>query len=264
MRQASPVPCILQGGPVTLTDPLSLAVIAAAFVAGGFVKGFAGMGLPLVTVAALTFAFGLPVAVMLMVVPGLVTNLWQAIGGSETGPAMRRIWPFLVACCACVWFGTGVLASFDADLLVVGLGLLLAGYAFITIAGVRIDVPPSQEWWMAPVFGAVNGVACGITGITSVPSVLYVNGLGMPRERMIQAMGMLFGLSYVAISVALWLRGMLSVEVGTLSFLAVLPALAGMWIGRRARSGTSDAGFRRAFNWLLLAIGVYLIVRGLA
>lgn len=242
---------------------MSLAIIALAFVAGGFVKGFAGMGLPLVTVAALTFAFGLPVAVMLMVVPGLVTNLWQALGGSQTRAAMRRIWPFLVACCAFVWFGTGILVSFDADTLVVGLGVLLTTYAAVSIAGVRLAVPAAQEWWMGPACGAINGVACGVTGITSVPSVLYVNGLGMPRERMIQAMGMLFGLSYVAISAALWLRGTLNVEVGTLSVLAVLPALAGMWLGRRARFATSEAGFKRAFNWLLLAIGVYLVVRGL-
>ena len=244
------------------TDPLTLTIVALAFAGGGFVKGFAGMGLPLVTVAALTFAFGLPAAVMLMVVPGLVTNLWQAVGGSETGAAMRRIWPFLLACCACVWFGTGILATFDANALVVGLGALLALYAAITIGGVRLDVPRAQEWWMGPVFGAVNGVACGITGITSVPSVLYVNGLAMPRERMIQTMGMLFGLSYVAISAALWLRGMLSVEIGALSVFAVAPALCGMWLGRRARFTTSDATFRRVFNWLLLAIGLYLIVRG--
>lgn len=246
-----------------MTEPVSLVIIALAFAGGGFVKGFAGMGLPLVTVAALTFVFGLPAAVALMVVPGLVSNLWQAVGGTETAAAMRRIWPFLLACCACVWFGTGVLAAIDADLLIVGLGVLLAAYATITIAGVRLEVPAAQEWWMGPLFGAVNGVACGITGITSVPSVLYVNGLGMPRERMIQAMGMLFGLSYVAISAALWVRGLLDVQVGALSVLAVLPALAGMWLGRRLRFATSEAGFKHVFNWVLLAVGVYLAVRGL-
>ena len=245
-----------------LTEPLAWLVIASAFLGGGFVKGFAGMGLPLVTVAALTFVFGLPAAVMLMIVPGLVTNLWQALGGEETGAAMRRIWPFLVACCAFVWFGTGILVSFDADALVVTLGLLLAGYAAAAIGGLRLDVPAAHEWWMGPVLGAVNGVACGITGVTSVPSVLYVNGLGMPRERMIQAMGMLFGLSYVAIVVALWVRGTLGVEVSAFSAMAVLPALAGMWLGRRARFLTSETRFRRIFNWLLLAIGLYLIVRG--
>ena len=247
---------------MTLAEPLSLLIIALAFAGGGFVKGFAGMGLPLVTVAALTFAFGLPNAVMLMVVPGLVTNLWQAVGGTETRAAMARIWPFLLACCAFVWFGTGILVSVDTDLLIVGLGLLLVVYATVTIAGIRLDVPPAQEWWLGPVFGAVNGVACGITGITSVPSILYVNGLNMPRERMIQAMGILFGLSYVAITGALWLRGTLNLQVSGLSALAVMPTLLGMWLGRRLRFASSDVGFKRWFNRLLLVIGCYLIARG--
>ena len=244
-----------------MTDLISLTIIAFAFALGGFVKGFAGMGLPVITVAVLTFAFGLPTAVMLMAVPGLVTNVWQALGGSETREAFRRILPFLAACCAFVWFGTGILISSDPDVLVLFLGALLAAYATLLIVGVRVEVPARQEWWMGPVFGSINGVACGITGITSVPSVLYVNGLSMPRERMIQAMGMLFGLSYVAIVASLWIRDALVLQTSWLSALAVLPALGGMWLGRRARLTTSEATFRHWFNWFLLAAGLYMVVR---
>ena len=246
-----------------MTDPISLAIITLAFAIGGFVKGFAGMGLPLVTIAALTFAFGLPNAVALMTVSGLATNLWQAFGGNATREAFRRILPFLVACCLFVWFGTGVLVSFDESVLVVALGLLLVAYASLALTGWNPRITPAQDRWLAPVLGAVNGVCCGITGITSVPSIIYVRAMGLPRETMIQAMGMLFGLSYVAIVIALAIRGTLNVEIGTLSLLAVLPAFAGMWLGRRVRFRTGEAGFAQLFNWLLLLIGLGLILRSI-
>ena len=226
-------------------------------------KGFAGMGLPLVTVAALTFAFGLPNAVALMAVPGLVTNLWQSFGGSETRTAFRRIWPFLVACCLFVHVGTGILVSVDQRILVALLGGLLFLYAALAIVGWSPAISPATDRWLGPFAGAMNGICCGITGITSVPSVIYVRSLALPRETMIQSMGILFGLSYVAIVVSLAVRGTLNVEVGTLSALAVAPALAGMWAGRRLRFQTDQAKFALIFNWLLLAIGGFMVVRSL-
>ena len=245
-----------------MTDPTSLLVIALAFAAGGFVKGFAGMGLPLVTVAALTFAFGLPNAVALMTVSGLVTNLWQSFG-RDADRAFRAIAPFLIFCCLFVWVGTGILLTFDQRMLVVALGALLAVYALSSIAGWRLTLTSAQDRWAGPLLGAVNGVSCGITGITSVPSVLYVRALGLSRETMIQAMGMLFGLSYVAIVLSLWLRGTLNVEVGGLSALAVLPALAGMGVGRAVRLRTDPATFARVFDRVLLVIGLGMAARAL-
>ena len=246
-----------------VTDPASLLIIAVAFLAGGTLKGFAGMGLPLVTVAVLTFAFGLPNAVALMTVSGLVTNLWQAVGGRRTKEAFVRILPFTLACCLFVWFGTGILVSFDERILVATLGVLLAAYASLAIAGWSATIDPRTDRWLGPIAGAVNGVLCGITGITSVPSVIYVRALGLPRETMIQAMGILFGLSYVAIIFALGARGTLDLQLGALSALAVVPAVAGMWLGRRLRFALDHARFTAVFNWILLMIGIAVALRSI-
>ena len=69
----------------------SLVIIAFAFFAGGFVKGVAGMGLPAITVAILVFGFGLPTAMALMILPGLVSNLYQAFAGPQWRVALLRI-----------------------------------------------------------------------------------------------------------------------------------------------------------------------------
>ena len=246
-----------------MTDPASLAIIAVAFVAGGFLKGFAGLGLPLVTVTVLNFVFGLPAAVALMTVSGLATNAYQAFGGPHLREGFLRIWPFIAACCLFVWFGTGILVSVDQRLLVIALGLLLAVSAALAILGWSPSLSRPTQRWLGPLVGALNGLCCGITGITSVPSVIYVRALGMPREMMIQAMGALFGLSYIAIVAALVVRGTYEMEVGLVSALAVPPAFAGMWLGRRLRLRTDPARFTTLFNWTLLAIGSAIVVRAI-
>ena len=46
------------------------------------------------------------------------------------------------------------------------------------------------------------------------------------------------------------------------SLAAVLPALAGMWLGQRVRGRISAASFRRWFFICLLGLGVELMTRG--
>ncbi len=55
----------------------TLAIVAAAFVLAGFVKGVIGMGLPTVSLALLAIALGLKEAMALMLIPSFVTNVWQ-------------------------------------------------------------------------------------------------------------------------------------------------------------------------------------------
>jgi uncharacterized membrane protein YfcA len=243
-----------------MTEPLSLLIIAAAFIVGGAVKGLAGLGLPVITVAVLTFAFGLPNAMALMLIPGLIANFWQALG-PYFWPALKRISIFLVPSLFTIWFGTGLLVTLDSAWLVTLLGLILSIYAITGISGFSLTIPATKEKFIGPVFGLLNGITTGMTGVTSTPSVIYLNGLGMKREMFIQSMGLLFLISYVVLTASMWLRGLINVEIGGLSLFAAIPALIGMWIGRVLRQRTSESGFKRIFYWVLLLIGVYLIVR---
>ena len=247
--------------PVSMTEPLSLAIITFAFLAGGFVKGIAGLGLPIVTVAILTFAFGLQNAMALMVAPGLLSNAWQAVSGNQTIPALKRISPFMIPSLFTIWLGTGLLVTLDASWTVVMLGIILLVYSVTGISGFSVDVPPKHDKWIGPGFGMVCGVTTGMTGVTSTPSVIYLNGLGMEREKFIQSMGLHFCISYIVLTIALWFRGLLSLEIGMLTLYAVIPTILGQWIGRKLRLRTSESGFKWIFFRVLFAMAIYLIIR---
>ena len=94
--------------------PEILLLVAAAFLAGGLVKGLIGTGLPTVGLALLAATLGLKVAMPLIVVPALVTNIWQATSGGAFVALLRRLWPLLAMLCIGAWFGAGVPASSPA------------------------------------------------------------------------------------------------------------------------------------------------------
>ena len=58
-------------------------VILGTFLFAGMVKGIIGLGLPTISLALLTIATNLPAAMGLLLVPSLVTNIWQAAVGGK-------------------------------------------------------------------------------------------------------------------------------------------------------------------------------------
>ena len=56
------------------------AVAASTFVLAGFVKGVIGLGLPTVAMGLLAIVMTPAQAASLLVVPSLLTNVWQAMG----------------------------------------------------------------------------------------------------------------------------------------------------------------------------------------
>lgn len=244
-----------------MTDPLTVAAVFAVFLVAGGVKGLVGFGLPAISLALLTLALDLTTAMVLMLAPSFVTNVWQAAAGGNGRAIVGRIWPFLVMATATVWLGALVLVRVDVAWLSGLLGLLLVTYSTLNLGGARFALSARQEVWAGPALGAVNGVLTGMTGTFLVPGVLFLQGIGLSRDALVQALGMLFTLSTVALAVALHGNGLLHFSYGSLSAAALVPAAIGMALGQRIRKRLPEERFRRVLFIALLLLGAYIVVR---
>jgi len=241
----------------------TIALVAFAFLLAGLVKGVVGLGLPSVSLGILAATIGLPQAMAVLIAPSFVTNLWQAVAGGKTRAILGRIWPFLLMATLTVWIGTGILARGNVALLTALLGVILILYSAINLRHVRVSLPAGREGWLGPVLGAMNGVIGGMTGSFVLPGVLYLQAIGLSRDMLIQAMGMLFTLSTVALGLALGANRLLTLDLGFLSAAAVLPAMVGMQLGQIIRKRLSDEVFRRVLFIALMALGAYILIRAL-
>ncbi|MGJ7456711.1 sulfite exporter TauE/SafE family protein [Halomonas sp. MA07-2] len=244
-------------------DPLILLLVTATFLLAGGVKGIIGMGMPTVSLALLTATLGLQSAMALLLVPTIVTNLWQALVGGYLRDSLRRLWPFLLCSVVAVWPGVMVLARVDARWLSLLLGGLIIGYALLNLVQINVRLPVADERRAGVASGLGNGLLTGMTGSSVFPGVAYLQSLGLPRNQLIQAMGILFTLATLSLGLAMGGEGLLSAELLGLSALALAPALLGMRLGQQLRRRLSEAAFRRIFFIGLLAAGCYLVLRSL-
>src|SRR4029450_4958570 len=81
-RKATPIIAVIDACPAAAmyslpTESLLLAITAFVFLLAGFVKGVVGLGLPTITMGLLSLAMTPAQAAALLVVPSLVTNVWQ-------------------------------------------------------------------------------------------------------------------------------------------------------------------------------------------
>jgi uncharacterized membrane protein YfcA len=109
--------------------------------------------------------------------------------------------------------------------------------------------------------GIVTGFITGGTGVFVVPAVPYLQALGLKKEDLVQALGLSFTVSTVALAIGLARENAFAIGDINRSLLAVIPALLGMWIGQSVRERISPASFRRWFFICLLALGLQLLLR---
>ena len=237
-----------------------LTFIAATFVLAGFVKGVIGLGLPTIAVGVLGVVMAPAQAAALLVIPNLVTNSWQL-----TGPKLKaiaiRLWPMLAGICVGTWAGAGLLEKAKDGSATLWLGIALVLYALVGLKAAKLRVPASAEIWLGPLVGVVTGAATAATGVFVLPAVPYLQALGFDEDELVQALGLSFIVSTIALSFGLVGAGALDLKVAGASLLALLPALAGMWFGQAIRQRITAATFKLCFFAGLLALGGYLIAR---
>lgn len=243
-----------------MEDPGFLIIVVATFLVAGAVKGVIGLGLPSVSLGLLTVAADLPTAMALLLIPSFATNLWQGAVGGHAGVLTRKLWPFFLTAAAMILVGGLALTRVNLPLLSGLLGVLLAAYAALSLSGVRFHLKSSAHTGAGLAFGTVNGILTGMTGSFVVPGVLYLQMLGLERDQLIQAMGLLFTISTVVLAVSLQSNSLLTAELGLLSFAGLIPAAIGMYAGQRIRKSLSEAVFRKVFFLALLALGLYIIL----
>jgi uncharacterized membrane protein YfcA len=238
-----------------------MSLLTLTFVAAGLVKGVIGMGLPTVAVALLGIVMPPAAAAAMLVVPSFVTNAWQMLAGPATSRVLRRLWPMMLGIVVGTLGGAALLVRVDPEWSALGLGIALVLYAGYTLISPALSVPSRVEPWMSPIIGLVTGAITGATGVFVMPAVPYLQALRPDREELVQALGLSFTVSTVALAAGLHTHGAFRLDQLGLSTLAIVPALAGMWLGQKVRARISPKRFRQCFLSFLLLLGLELASR---
>lgn len=235
--------------------------VSFTFLVAGIVKGVIGMGLPTVAMGLLGLTMAPVQAAALLVIPSLVTNIWQLAIGPSVTALLKRFATMMLGICIGTAAGIGLLTNSSGILATVILGVLLAIYGIFGLVSPSFAVSRRFEYWLSPLVGIITGLLAGATGVFVIPAVPYLNSVGLDKEHLIQALGLSFTVSTLALAIGLMVNGRFELTVAGSSLLALFPALVGMYLGQIIRGKLQPQLFRRWFFIGMLVLGVYIALR---
>ena len=241
----------------------TLIYIVAVFVLAGAIKGIIGLGLPTISMGLLAVVVPPVEAAAILILPSFITNVWQMLAGPRLFDACVRLWPMMAAACLGTWAGLGLMSGSAALLGTAFLGAALVVYAVSGLASIKFSAPRHLEWILGPLVGLMTGLITAATRVFVIPAVPYLQAIGLEKEELVQALGLSFTVSTVALAVNVVAEGGVRVSMAGATAVALIVACAGMWMGQAFRMHMSTATFRRWFFVGLLVLGLYLIARSI-
>jgi uncharacterized protein len=243
-------------GQILGLDAVEIAVIVAALVMGGVLKGISGAGAPIIAVPVMAALIDLRMAVMVMLVPNLLTSLRQLIQFRRAQPDRGFLWPYLAAGTVGVLAGTWLLAGLGTrtlEILVATATLLYVVFRLVQPAW-TLSWPVARR--LAIPAGLMAGILQGATGLSAPATLSFLNAVQLSRPAFVATVSALFCVFSVVHIAALGTLGLFTPHVALLSACALVPMLLGMEIGTRLVNRIDMRTFNRVIILLLLAVSV--------
>lgn len=243
---------------------VSMAVVGT-FMFAGFVKGVVGLGLPTIAMGMLALFMPPGQAAALLIAPSLVTNVWQMFAGRALGRMIRRLWSMQAAIVVGTIASPVSVATIDVRLGSAGLGAALVIYSVLGLRAKPLAISESVQQWVSPAVGFVTGAITAATGVFVFPAVPYLQAIALRREELLQALGLSFSISTIALFLRLAADGSffdIQTQVTVGLTVPLVAALVGMAVGQKLRGRFSEPTFKRMFFLGLSLVGVHLLVKG--
>jgi uncharacterized protein len=244
-----------------MSDPVFfLTLIAATFLLAGFIKGVIGLGLPTVSMGLLAVTMSPARALTIVIVPAILTNIWQTFVGPYLWDIVKRLWPLMIGTILGIWLNAGSLTGPYARYGTIVLGVLLVIYAIVGLSKFTITVARRKEKWVGGVVGLITGLICAATGVQVIPSMPFMQAIGMEKDELVQALGVFFTVATLGLGFNLTSEGLLNKSTLLPGGVALACAFGGMYVGQAIRSRLEPQAFRRWFLISMMLLGIYLAV----
>lgn len=241
---------------ISLSDPFGLAAIALGLFLGGILKGATGAGMPVLAVPVIAAFYDVRVAVVVLVIPNLLTNLWQVnkYRRENRHPVFTRrfaVWGFLGA-----GLGTVMLVKLPLAALNIMLALIILGYVGLRLARPAFRLPMTHAVRFAGIAGFCGGVLQGAVGLSAPIALSFTNAIRFERVVFIFTISVFFAaLCLAQIPLQIWF-GVLTLDVAMVSAVALVPLFAGLPLGDFLGKRMNDRVFDRAILILLTLLAL--------
>lgn len=240
-----------------------LAMAIGIYFLAGIIKGTLGIGFPTAAVSLLAQVTDARTAITLVIMPMLITNIWQVIRSKQFWSVIQQIWLLLVLMLVFIGIFSQLASLIRVDILAAVLGVIVAVYALHSLYSPPLLLKPNWDKRAQVVAGISAGLMGGMVSVWAPPILIYLKARGFKKEQFVATVGVILLLGSCVLLLSYVGTGTLSYGVFLSSMLLVVPSMLGFTVGEQIRMRLSVGRFERLLLWFFFIMGLNLIRRAL-
>ena len=225
-------------------DLITIIAIFTAFALGGILKGATGAGAPIITIPVIAAFYDVRIAVIIMVIPNLLTNIGQLYQFRKTIlPSFFTI-SFALGGGIGAFLGTILLVSLPIKILTLSVAIIVIIYILLKIAVPSWKLVYGKAKKLVFIMGAGGGILQGSAGLSAPISITFLNSMKLERNQFIPTISVYFGVMSIFQMPTLYYYDFLNIEIIIVSIMSTIVLMCfmplGSWIAKSICKETFD------------------------
>lgn len=244
-------------------DSVDYLFILTAYFIASLIKGLTGIGFSTSCLPVMALHLDLKVAIPLVIVPSVVSNMIIMIQAGSFGKAIRRFWPMYLSSIPGLLIGLTFLIAINVNIAKIILGLVLVLYSLLTMLNTPYILPQKWERKLKIPVGFLTGFINGLTGSQVIPVLPYLMALDLSKNSFVQAINISFTLSSLIMLLSMNQLGYLSPNIFLTAIVSLPAVLAIVYFSGRIRNHLPKILYRKLVLIFLLMMGLIITVKSM-
>ena len=241
------------------SDPLIIIAILVAFSLGGILKGATGAGAPIITIPVIAAFYDVRIAVIIMVIPNLLTNIGQLYQFRKTILPKFFTLSFAIGGGIGAFLGTILLVNLSIKILTLSVAFIVIVYILLKLLVPSWKLTYEKAKKLVFLMGGFGGVLQGTAGLSAPISITFLNSMKLERNQFIPTISVYFGVMSIFQMPTLYYYNFLNLEIILVSCISTLVLLSFMPIGSWIAKSVSKESFDK-ITLILLGFIAFRII----
>jgi len=242
-----------------VSDPVIIVAIFIAFALGGILKGATGAGAPIVTIPVIAAFYDVRIAVIIMVIPNLLTNIGQLYQFRKTILPRFFTISFALGGGIGAFLGTILLVNLPIKILTLSVACIVIVYIILKLAVPSWKLNYTKAKKLVFLMGAGGGILQGSAGLSAPISITFLNSMKLDRNQFIPTISVYFGIMSIFQMPTLYYYNFLNLETIIMSCVSTIVLMAFMPFGSWIAKSVSKESFDKITLILLGLIALRII-----
>jgi len=227
-----------------VSDPVIIVAIFIAFALGGILKGATGAGAPIVTIPVMAAFYDVRIAVIIMVIPNLLTNIGQLYQFRKTILPRFFTISFALGGGIGAFLGTILLVNLPIKILTLSVASIVIIYILLKLIVPSWKLNYIKAKKLVFLMGAGGGILQGSAGLSAPISITFLNSMKLERNQFIPTISVYFGVMSIFQMPTLYYYDFLNLETIIMSCISTIVLMAfmpfGSWIAKSVSKDSFD------------------------